>query len=183
MNADKYRHSDASGRVMDISADTGNAPVATPDPPRSRAMQVATILGSIGLLGAMATDALAVLGRHTGFSVLGSIEIVQTMIVLLASAAIVLATLERNHAAVHILTERLAPERAAVLARLASAMSAIIVIILLIGAVWLMTDLWSAHERSELLHIPFRVLRAIFAAALLIVAIIFARQAIARRTR
>jgi TRAP-type C4-dicarboxylate transport system permease small subunit len=168
---------------MDINADTGSAPVATPDSPTSRATQIAVVLGSIGLLGAMATDALAVLGRHTGFSVLGSIEIVQTMIVLLASSAIVLATLERNHAAVHILTERLAPHRAAILARFASAVSAIIIAILLIGALWLMADLWSAHERSELLHIPFRVLRAIFAAALLIVAVIFARQAVARRTR
>jgi TRAP-type C4-dicarboxylate transport system permease small subunit len=168
---------------MDINADTGSAPVATPDPPTSRATQIAVVLGSVGLLGAMATDALAVLGRHTGFSVFGSIEIVQTMIVLLASSAIVLATLERNHAAVHILTERLAPHHTVILARFASAVSAIIIAILLIGALWLMADLWSAHERSELLHIPFRVLRAIFAAALLIVAVIFARQAVARRTR
>ena len=166
---------------MDINADTGSTPIADPDPRQSLATRLAVALGSVGLLGAMATDTLAVLGRHTGFSVLGSIEIVQTMIVLLASSAIVLATLQRNHAAVHILTERLPPSRAALLARLASLFAAIIVSVLLIGALWLMVDLWNAHERSELLHIPFRVLRAIFATALLIVAVIFARQAVARR--
>ncbi|WP_260598998.1 TRAP transporter small permease [Sphingomonas endolithica] len=168
---------------MDINADTGSTPVADPARRTSLATRLAVMVGSIGLLGAMATDALAVLGRHTGFSVLGSIEIVQTMIVLLASSAIVLATLERNHAAVHILTERLAPPTAARLARAANVASAVIVAVLLIGALWLMFDLWGAHERSELLHIPFRVLRAIFAAALLIVALVFARQAIGARTR
>lgn len=168
---------------MENNADTGSTPAADRAPPRSAAATIAVVLGSIGLLGAMATDAIAVLGRHTGFSLLGSIEIVQTMIVLLASSAIVLATLERNHAAVHILTERLAPRRAALLARLASAVSAMIVAVLLIGALWLLSDLWNAHERSELLHIPFRVLRAIFAATLLIVSVIFAWQAVARRTQ
>jgi TRAP-type C4-dicarboxylate transport system permease small subunit len=168
---------------MDINAGTGNTPVADADPPKSLATRIAVTLGSIGLFGAMATDALAVLGRHTGFIVLGSIEIVQTMIVLLASAAVVLATLERSHAAVHILTERLVPSTAARLARLANIASAIIVAVLLAGALWLMADLWNAHERSELLHIPFRVLRAIFAGALFVVLIVFLRQAFAKAAR
>ena len=168
---------------MDIDADTGNTPVADAEPPPTLPARIAIAVGTVGLLGAMATDTLAVLGRHTGFSVLGSIEIVQTMIVLLASAAIALATLQRKHAAVHILTERLTPPTAARLARIASAASAVVVAALLIGALWLSSDLWGVHERSELLHIPFRVLRGIFAGALLVVVVTFLRQAFERTGR
>ena len=168
---------------MDIDTGTGSKPVDALEPPKSTATRIAVVLGSIGLLGAMATDALAVLGRHTGFIVLGSIEIVQTMIVLLASAAVVLATLERTHAAVHILTERLPKRTAARLAQLANVASALIVAILLGGSLWLLFDLWNAHERSELLHIPFRVLRAIFAGALFVVLLVFLRQAFAKAAR
>ena len=168
---------------MDINTGTGSTSVDAPEPPKSTATRIAVVLGSIGLLGAMATDALAVLGRHTGFIVLGSIEIVQTMIVLLASAAVVLATLERTHAAVHILTERLPKRIAKRLAQLAKVASALIVAILLGGSLWLLFDLWNAHERSELLHIPFRVLRAIFAGALFVVLLVFLRQAFAKAAR
>lgn len=162
---------------MDIDGDTGNTPPSDTEAPPSLAARIAILIGGIGLLGAMATDSIAVLGRHTGFSLLGSIEVVQTMIVLLASASIVLTTLEGRHAAVHILTERLAPATAGRLARMANGLSAIVVAVLLIGTCWLIGDLWGAHERSELLQIPFRVLRLFFAAALVIVVIAFLRHA------
>ena len=49
-------------------------------------------VGSAGLLAAMTTDALAVAGRHAGIRLLGSIEIVQACIVVVATSAIVLTT-------------------------------------------------------------------------------------------
>jgi hypothetical protein len=70
----------------------------------------AFFIGSAALLLAMSIDAVAVLGRHLGWPLLGAIELVQACIVLAASAAIIVATLRGAHARVHILTERL-PER------------------------------------------------------------------------
>ena len=57
--------------------------------------RVAFVVGSMGLLGAMSADALAVLGRHVGLPLLGSIEIVQACVVLVASAAMIGATLRK----------------------------------------------------------------------------------------
>src|SRR5271170_6230492 len=71
-------------------------------------------IGAAGLLIAIAADALAVLGRHTGIPLLGSIEIMQAAILLASSAAIVLATAAKRHAVVHLLVDRLsAPARIA----------------------------------------------------------------------
>lgn len=61
--------------------------------------------------------------------------------------------------------------------------SAVIVGVLLAGTLWLMSDLWNAHERSELLHIPFRALRAILGVALFVVLVTFVRNAVARTVR
>lgn len=164
---------------MDLDADTADTHPRS-SPQASSLARVAVAVGSVGLVGAMATDTIAVLGRHTGFSLLGSIEIVQVAIVLLASASIVLATLLRQHAAVHILTERLRPEMTRRLARGSSLMSGLFFAVLTIGALWLIGDLWDGHERSELLHVPFRVLRIVFALALATVTAIFIRDAFVR---
>lgn len=116
----------------------------------------------------MAIDALAVLGRHTGISLLGSIELVQTTVVLIATSAMISATLAGTHAAVHILTERLPARANRVLARFANFLSAIVFLLMVAGSSWIATDLWSGFEQTELLQIPLRWFRllAIFAFAL-----------------
>lgn len=168
-------------------ADPASIEDAPPDeaPPASApvggAGKAAFYIGSVGLLVATAADAIAVLGRHTGFPLLGAIEIVQGAIVFIAAASMVSVTLSCGHAAVHILTDRLTPERRATLARAANAMGAISVILLAIGSVILLGDLWNGHERSELLHIPLRWFRLLMIAALVFVAILFLRQAFIRR--
>ena len=89
-----------------------------------RSPKLAYLIGSFGLLAATAADALAVGGRHTGFAFLGSIEVVQAAVVLIASSAMVAATIVGSHASVHILTERLAKPTAHRLARLSDLLSA-----------------------------------------------------------
>lgn len=163
--------------------------VATPpvdgDPPANAppglAGMAAFYVGSAGLLLATAADSIAVLGRHTGFALLGSIEIVQVAIVFIAAASMVSVTLVHGHAAVHILTDRLPPARRARLARVAALLGATAVALLMIGSIILLGDLWNAHERSELLHIPLRWFRLLMIVALGIVAALFLKAAFARR--
>ncbi|AHE54405.1 TRAP transporter small permease [Sphingomonas sanxanigenens] len=138
-------------------------------------------IGSAGLLSAMATDALAVAGRHAGVRLLGAIEIVQACIVLIATSAIMLATLVDGHARVHILLERLAPGRANRLLRAADALSALVFLGLAIGSAWLASDLWDAFEWTEILHLPLRWLRLAWILGALAAAIMFARRAVTRR--
>ena len=97
--------------------------------PQSRVARVLTtvsfLVGSAGLLIAMGGDALAVVGRHTGIPLLGSIEIVQAAIVLAAASAMVAATLSRSHATVHIIIERLSPAQRDRFERFADLLSAV----------------------------------------------------------
>lgn len=137
-------------------------------------------IGSIGLLTATAADALAVLGRHTGFALLGSIEIIQVSVVLIASTAMVAATIVGSHASVHILTERLAQPKARLLARISNALSALVFLLLAAGSIWVASDLWSGFEQTELLGIPLRWFRAAWIAAALLIVALFIRQALRR---
>lgn len=153
------------------------SPVAADRPrPQGPLARAAFLVGAAGLLIATAIDSLAVLGRHTGFAFLGSIEIVQSAVVLAASGAIVVATLARSHAAVHILTDRLSPAAAGRLAHIAAILSAIVFVCMAVGSFWLMIEGWGGHERTELLQIPFRWLRLIWTLAALLVAVLFVVQ-------
>jgi TRAP-type C4-dicarboxylate transport system permease small subunit len=145
------------------------------------ATRMAFYVGGGGLFVAMATDAIAVLGRHAGFALLGSIEIVQACIVLIASSSMIFATLKGTHAAVHILTEHLPPTVAERLAKIALTLSILLFVALGFGCTWIAFELWNTGERTEVLHIPLKPLRLIQIAALLFVATLFLR-AILRRS-
>lgn len=157
--------------------------ISSESPPGGLLGRVAFFVGAIGLVLATATDSLAVIGRHTGVTFLGSIEIVQSAVVLAASGAIITATLARSHAAVHILTEKLAPIAAKRLASGAAALSALMFLAVALGSGWLLIEGWNGHERTELLLIPFRWLRLVWTGASLVVAILFAAQALRMRSR
>lgn len=164
---------------MDADVEVGNSET-TQKRPESLTGRIAIVIGSIGLVAAMAIDSIAVVGRHVGFSVLGSIELVQAAIVLIASSSIVLATIHRQHASVHIVTERLRPETATKLARVANLLAALLGVLLAIGGIWLIAELWNGHERSEILHVPYRVLRIIFVVSIVMLAGLFVRNMRAR---
>lgn len=139
----------------------------------ARIEQICITVGSIGLIAATATDTLAVIGRHTGIALLGSIEMVQVAIALLATAAMVFTTKVNEHASVHILTDRLARPRAAILKRIAAFISGLFCLLLLIGSIWVLQDTWPGHERSELLHIPLGVFRILLIVALALISGLF----------
>jgi TRAP-type C4-dicarboxylate transport system permease small subunit len=126
-------------------------------------VKIAFFIGSLALMLAMSTDAIAVLGRHLGWPLLGSIEIVQACIVLAAAAAMVMATLHDAHARVHVLTERLPASWQ--------------------RRLWLLGELWRGHEETELLHIPVRWLRLFWLCAALLIAGLFVVRAVRRSSR
>ena len=119
------------------------------------------LIGSLGLLIATGTDAVAVIGRHGNFSLLGSIEVVQAAIVLLAAASMVYATSRGEHATIHFLTDRLSDGKSAALVKLSSLISACFCLLLVVGCIWVSIESWSGYERSELLHIPYKWLRLV----------------------
>lgn len=137
-------------------------------------------LGGAGLLIAMATDAASVTGRHTGFSLLGSIEVVQAAMVLGAGAAMIVATLAERHASVHILTDRLSPAGRSLLFRITNLLSALTLAVLAAGSLWVMFDLWNAQEITELLQLPLRWLRLAWVVCAIAIALLFLVRALRR---
>lgn len=147
----------------------------------SRPIRWAFAAGAIGLLGAMAIDFTSVVGRHLGFPLLGSIELVQLCVVVAASAALVGGTLSGAHAAVHVLTERMPVAHQRFWARFAAALGALFFAALAIGGAWLASDTWPGDERSELLQLPFFPFRVIWCAATALTACLFVVQIVRPR--
>jgi TRAP-type C4-dicarboxylate transport system permease small subunit len=135
-------------------------------------------LGAAALLFAMAVDAIAVLGRHIGTPLLGSIELMQAAILVAASAAIVSATMVNKHAVVHLLIDRLSPRARRILDRVHAALCAIFFLALAAGGIWIALDLRGGHEESELLRIPYAPLRIISILSVLGVTLIYLLRAV-----
>jgi TRAP-type C4-dicarboxylate transport system permease small subunit len=123
------------------------------------------VLGAFGLLGAMSIDAGAVVGRHLGVPLLGSIELVESCVVLMASASLVGTTLERGHASVHILTQQLSAAGSVRLQRASDLLSAVFFAVLAIGSSIVARDLWGGDERTELLGLALAPLRLLWCAS------------------
>jgi len=133
-------------------------------------------LGGIALLFAMAVEAVAVLGRHIGIPLPGSIELVQAAILVASSAAMLSATLADKHARVRLVMNRLQGRPLVVLGRIQALISVLFFCALAAGSIWILMDLWGGFEESEVLHIPFAPLRIICIVSVLGVAFDFLRR-------
>jgi TRAP-type C4-dicarboxylate transport system permease small subunit len=139
-------------------------------------------LGAAGLLGAMALDFTAVVGRHIGVPLLGSLELSEASIVCMASASLLGTTLDRGHASVHLLIERLSVRAKQHMLRGADALSGLFFLFVLCGSVLLVAELWNGAEYSELLHVPIVPLRLIWCCAAAAIVGCFGLRALGRRS-
>ncbi len=133
-------------------------------------------IGAGGLVLAMVVETIAVLGRHAGIPLLGALELIQACILLMASTAMLSATMNRGHATVTLLTSRLGDGAKRVLQAFANLLSALFFLGLTAGVLWLTVETWNDYEQSELLHIPFRPLRIVSLVAAGAIALVFLRD-------
>ena len=133
-------------------------------------------IGAAGLVLAMGVETVAVLGRHAGIPLLGALEIIQACILLMASAAMLSATMNNGHATVTLLTTRVSERARQYLHAFANLLSALFFVGLSAGALWLAVESWNDYEQSELLHIPFRPLRIVSLLAAGAIALVFLRD-------
>jgi TRAP-type C4-dicarboxylate transport system permease small subunit len=150
---------------------------------RAQLYRVLVAIGGAALLVAMGVDALAVVGRHAGLPLLGSIEIVQAAVLVSGATALLVATLAGAHARVHLLLNRAAPGARATLERIGAACGAALFLALLAASLWIAVDLWSGQEESELLRLPYRPLRLFTIAAAAAIAVTFLAEALRGRRR
>lgn len=142
----------------------------------SRIYQLVVILGGGALLGAMATDFIAVIGRQTGTPLLGSIELVQVLVGISGATALLVATLRDSHAVVRLLLANIDPRHAARLQRINAFVSALLFFALTAGSAWILLELRNAHEETELLRLPLWPLRLLIVIALLATSLLFLRK-------
>lgn len=138
--------------------DSETGPPAAP----TRAQRLLLVTGSAGLLLAMATDAVAVLGRHTGFHLLGSIEAFQVAAVVALSSAVLLASLYDRHATVDLLVGRASDRVKFILAQTGRLTLIVTFALLAYGSIWVASDLWPTHEMTEMLGIPIAPFRIVW---------------------
>lgn len=119
------------------------------------------------LLVAMVVDTTAMLGRQLHLPLLGAIEIVQAAVLVGAAGALLMAAVAGVHARVHLLVDRLSPRGRHWSGRVNAFASVLFYLALLAGSAWIAADLWSGHEESELLLIPYRPLRVLVLVTLL----------------
>lgn len=148
----------------------------------SRPLKAAIWLGGIALLAATAIDTLAVIGRHLGIPVTGSIELMQAAVLVSGALGLTIATIVQSHARVRLFIDRLSPSAQVLADKLSDALSLIFFLALLVGSAWISIDLWDAHEKSEILGVPWRLLR-LFANACLIIAAASLTVQIARKVQ
>lgn len=118
-----------------------------------------TLTGGIALLAATGIDAVSVIGRHVGLPFRGSIELVQVAVLVAGTLALLVATVDRSHAKVHLLVDRMSKNAQRVLDRISALLGAVFFAALLAGSVWLMVDLWDGHEQSEVVGVSWRAMR------------------------
>lgn len=141
------------------------------------------IIGGCSLLGATAIDTLAVIGRHIGLPIRGSIELMQAMVLISGTTSIVLATVAGTHPRVKVIVDRLTGATREFADRASTLLTALFFLLLLIGSVWLSIDLWSSHEMSEVLGVPWRWMRVFANLCLIAGMFITLRQLVGRASR
>lgn len=149
----------------------------------TRPMRIIIWIGGIALLAATLIDAVAVIGRHVGLPLTGSIEIMQAVVLVSGSLGLLVATAEQSHARVHLLVARLGPRGRSLADRLSDLLTLAFCAALLVGSGWIAVELWASQEQSELTAIPWRVLRLIANACLLGMCVILLRRIIRPRSQ
>lgn len=125
-------------------------------------------IGGVALLLATGIDTLAVLCRYLGFPINGSIEMMQAVVLVSGVVALVMSTWEDSHARVHLLLDLVGPRTKALAHRLSDLSTLAFLAALLSGSAWLAADMWYGFEHSEIVGVPWSVLRIVINAGLVL---------------
>lgn len=149
---------------------------------RERIPRWLVVAAGLPLLAAMLIEFAAVVARNAGWNLVGSIELVQAMILLSSSGAMVAATLSRAHAKVNLFSSRYRGRAGRAMRILLAIGAAAFFLALATGSAWIAWDMRSAAEQSELLGLPYLPLRIVVTVATLLIALIYARRVITEVT-
>ncbi len=125
-------------------------------------MAVIRFFGACALFGTMILISISVLGRHLNTPLPGSVEIVEVLILIVASTGILFATTEKSHASAKIFIDRLGPKTKIVAEKFGILLGVCICLVICLSNIWFLFDVWQTHEASHLLGIPIVPFRLFF---------------------
>lgn len=139
---------------------------------QNASLKVVETLGIVALAAMIVLITVSVIGRHIKIPVPGSVEIVEMLIVIVASTGILFSTVHKSHAAAKLFVERLPKNIANVFERIGYFIGAFLMVIITLGSLGLLFDVWSLHEETHLLKIPIVPFRLFFIACTAMTAIV-----------
>ena len=158
-------------------------PPGAPDENRGRVPQWLVVAAGLPLLAALLIEFAAVIARNVGWNLVGSIELVQAMILLSSSGAMVAATLSRAHAKVSVFSSRYRGRSGSAMRVLLAVGGTAFFLSLTAGSAWIAWEMRNASEQSELLGVPYSPLRVVVTVAMFVIALIYARRVVLELTR
>lgn len=132
--------------------------------------QIAVGIGSATLLAVMLVVAANAMLRHMFVVVPGTIEVVMVIITVTASMGLIVATLDRGHALVHLLVGRLDSNVASILRKFVDFLGCLLWLLIGLGGAWIIKDYWQQNEATVLIGIPLTPFRLLWLAACLTIA-------------
>lgn len=118
-------------------------------------------LGGLALIAATLINVGAVVGRRIGLPLHGAIELVQVCVLIAGTLSLLRATALEAHARIHLVLDRIPAGARALAERFCALIAALFFSALLAGSLWIQSDLWNAHESSEVIGVPWLALRLI----------------------
>jgi TRAP-type C4-dicarboxylate transport system permease small subunit len=155
---------------------SGSDPPANDSGSRPPVPKWLVFAAGVPLLIAMAIEFFAVLARNFGWTFIGSIELVQAMILLSSSGAMVAATLSRAHAKVSIFSRRYSGRSGRFMRIILALGGTVFFAALAAGSAWIAWEMRGAMEQSELLGVPYLPLRLILTLTMTVIAVLYARR-------
>jgi TRAP-type C4-dicarboxylate transport system permease small subunit len=146
------------------------------------AEKIALIAGCCALLATTVIMVLSVIGRHTQIPLPGSVEIIEVLIVIVASTSLLVATVQNTHASAKLFIDRLSPTLRHVVEKCGYLFGACFSLALLVGNVWLILDYWPVTEASHLLSIPIIPFRVLLSTILFIITLLLLRRLFSSET-
>lgn len=145
---------------------------------------VVVAIGMLALVGELILVFAAAILRNLGVALPGTVESVELLIAVIASAAIVRATLAGNHATIKLAIDRVSARVRNRLHVFVHLCGALYWAMLALGTTWIIFEVWGRQEATMLLELPVVPFRIVWLLACVsIVVLLLVRAFSARAAR
>jgi TRAP-type transport system small permease protein len=137
------------------------------------------LIGSLALLAELVLVFASAVLRNMGVALPGTIEIVEVIIAVIASMAILMTTLAGRHAIIRLVIDRVRRGSHRLLNAFTHLCGAFYWGLLAVGTAWIIAEVWGKQEATMLVEIPVVPFRLVFLAACISILVLLLVRAFA----